>query len=365
MIWYAFVDPGFSWRLCLTLLHSVWQMALFALVAWCVERLWRKRSVERRYFVNVVALFAILAAMPITYVLTGVAERAGDAALETRTIATAEEYSPTTTATAAPDAVPFTPVEKLAPTPRAEMNGHMVDHTVSPASFVTRTSRGSSPAWFGLAPWFVALYAAGVIIMLARLVVAIMKANRIVAHAEIVTDGPLVDTLRSLAGQWSMKVIPALARAERIVVPTVIGFARPTVLLPLSAIGGLSADELEMILAHELAHVRRHDMWISLVQRLAEAALFFNPALWYVSRRISTLREYCCDEMTCRVRSASASEPRVRYAAALLRVVELAEPHGTTRGAFASLAATGRPPSEVRRRIARLFGEPLGEPLRV
>jgi hypothetical protein len=106
-------------------------------------------------------------------------------------------------------------------------------------------------------------------------------------------------------------------------------------------------------------------MWINLVQRLAEAVQFFNPALWYLSRRISTLREYCCDEMTCRAQLASAAEPRVRYATALLRVVELTKPNIAANNDLASLAASGRSPSEVRRRVARLFGEPLREPLRI
>ena len=76
-----------------------------------------------------------------------------------------------------------------------------------------------------------------------------------------------------------MRVVPVLARAEQIVTPKVIGLVRPTILLPASAVSGLSTDELELILAHELAHVRRYDMWVNLVQRLAEAVLFFNPAL--------------------------------------------------------------------------------------
>ena len=79
-----------------------------------------------------------------------------------------------------------------------------------------------------------------------------------------------------------------------------------------------------MILIHELAHVRRHDMWVNLLQRLAEAVLFFNPAAWYLTRRISTLREFCCDEMTCRAMAPVHAHSRREYALALLRVVELA-----------------------------------------
>jgi len=159
-------------------------------------------------------------------------------------------------------------------------------------------------------------------------------------------------------------MVPALAQAHGIVVPQVVGFLRPTILLPTSAIMGLTPEELEMILAHELAHVRRYDMWVSLVQRLAETVLFFNPGLWYLSRRISTYREYCCDEQTCRVASREPSAARLCYAQALMHVVELSGktfPHAE----LTALAATGSRPSELRRRVARLFGEPLREPVRI
>ena len=115
-----------------------------------------------------------------------------------------------------------------------------------------------------------------------------------------------------------------------------------------------------MILTHELAHVRRQDMWVNLLQRVAEALLFFNPALWYLSRRISTLREYCCDELTCRLSVQTKPEPRVRYAMALLRIAELSstcpERRALDANELATLAASGRSPSEMRRRVGSSAG---------
>ena len=201
--------------------------------------------------------------------------------------------------------------------------------------------------------------------MIARLTVGIVRAERLRSRGRPMDDKPVVEALARLAGVWSMRVVPVLATAERIVVPKVVGLLRPTILLPASALSGLSAGELEMILAHELAHVRRHDMWVNLLQRLAEAALFFNPALWLLSRRISSLREYCCDELACRGAEPRGGGAHLRYAQALLRVVELSQAAGTARADTAALAASGRSPSELRRRVARLFGEPLREPLQL
>ncbi len=142
------------------------------------------------------------------------------------------------------------------------------------------------------------------------------------------------------------------------------------ILLPTATLTGLAPAELELILAHELAHLRRGDLWMQLVQRLAEAVLFYNPALWYLTRRASTLREECCDDAVCNTAACGlAGEPteesRLTYATALVRVVELVNPRLATQAAAVTLAATGHGPSELRRRIARLVGEPVREPVRV
>jgi beta-lactamase regulating signal transducer with metallopeptidase domain/uncharacterized GH25 family protein len=365
MTWYAIVDPAFSGRLCLTLLHSLWQIALLALAAWCVDRFVRNLSVERRYVVNVTLLVAALVLMPITYVLIDVSEPPREIAGEAPTFAAADN-SQQRSVTPPPAEVPLIAVGGRKTTaPHFEPESRTRTYSSTDSSSVSQFTPRPSVRWLSLAPWIAALYAAGVVLMLARLGSAMIKANRLGAHADLITDGPLVDALRSLGREWSMKVVPTLARSEQIVVPRVVGIGRATILLPASAISGLTTDEVEMILAHELAHVRRYDMWVNLTQRLAEAVLFFNPTLWYISRRISVLREYCCDETACHARTSLASEPRLRYAIVLLRVAELAKPDAVAASHLAALAATGRPPSEMRRRVARLLGEPMREPLRV
>jgi beta-lactamase regulating signal transducer with metallopeptidase domain len=204
--------------------------------------------------------------------------------------------------------------------------------------------------------------------MLLRLLAGHLRIARVRAAATPVSAGPCVEFLTRLTEQWNLKVRPALTCAEQIVVPQVTGLLRPTILLPASVMSSLSAGELELILAHELAHIRRYDLWINLLQRLAEVVLFFNPALWYLSQRISLLREYCCDEMTCRIEAEdhrSLETARVVYSTALLRVAELAHRSRLSEPQLTSLSAAGKSPSEIRRRVARLFGEPLHEPLPV
>lgn len=354
MNWQTIIDPAICGRLCLTLLHSLWQVALLALLARGIEWLWARHSPEKSYTVYVAALVAALVAMPITFAMVyfdpTVAANNGDK----------------TNAAPAPQAVNAPILNATA----AEVAQPVANGNVLPQSSQA-TSRGSTSRvtesnpidWVDVAPWIMASYVLGVMVMLLRLTAGIIGAHRIATRAEIIQDGPFVDLLQTLARNWSMAVVPALACAERLVVPKVVGLIRPTILLPATAITGLSIPELEMVLAHELAHVKRYDMWVNLMQRLAEAVLFFNPALWYLSRRISAHREFCCDELTCDAMARSHTNPRAQYAWALLRVVELSHRLPDSSN-LAALAASGRSPSELRRRVARLFGEPIRDPLR-
>ncbi|WP_417392112.1 carboxypeptidase regulatory-like domain-containing protein [Gimesia sp.] len=367
MIWNSLLDPALSGRLCLTLLHSLWQVALLAALLWLVERCWQKITVERRYVLHVAALLFVLLALPVTFLLVGPAASTPVVISQAQTV---RDTLPSLAETK-PAAPPQFRSEKSELLPDAEplLAGNQrlqSASNISPEKTKTSPARRSQ-AWLWLAPWIVACYVAGVVLMLARLVVSSIRVQRLAASAERIIAGPLVNSLREVARKWSLKVVPVLARSEQIIVPRVTGILRPMILLPASAISGLTTDELELIIAHELAHIRRFDLWINLLQRFTEAILFFNPALWYLNHRISMLREYCCDEMTCQLKldSTSPFESRVNYATALLHVAELARRSSVSSGDLTSLAASGKSPSEIRRRVARLFGESLQEPMPV
>ncbi len=338
-------DPQLCNRICLTLAHSLWQVSLLAACAFLLVSCLRRDKPERGYSVYVGAMLLAIVALPITYWQLG-----SDSLVVNETLAAANE---TGWPTQSLEVLPPTEIVK----PRAD------SEPVSSAPAIVSNQAVTSFGFAAFAPWLLGVYLLGVVAMLLRVGQGVWKAQRLASLAQPLSSGPLVAALERLARSWSLRVLPRLAEAQHIIVPQVVGLLRPTILIPTSALTGLTPGELEMILAHELAHVRRHDMWVNLLQRLAEAVLFFNPALWYLSRQISIYREYCCDEQTCR--GADQSSPsRVQYAQALLRIVELS---GQTdqRPEIAALAASGGRPSELRRRVARLFGEPLREPIRV
>ena len=101
-------------------------------------------------------------------------------------------------------------------------------------------------------------------------------------------------------------------------VPTIVGCLRPVILLPASVVTGLPASHLDAVLAHELAHVRRHDYLVNVLQSLVETLLFYHPAVWWCSRQIRIEREHCCDDLV-----VEACGDRVVYAHALAQLEEL------------------------------------------
>ena len=105
---------------------------------------------------------------------------------------------------------------------------------------------------------------------------------------------------------------PRVRVCRRVAEAVAIGLFKPMILLPAAWLSELPPDMLEAVLAHELAHVRRLDLWVNLLQRLVETLLFYHPAMWWLSHRLRTERELCCDEL-----AATVTNDRVRYAETL------------------------------------------------
>lgn len=341
----ALFQSEFCGRLCLALGHSLWQAGAVAVVASAIAFALRRRSANVRYNVYLGGMLVALAAFPVTFAVlqtpqTSVAASTRDVAID------AALQLPSPVATAVPHSLSPT-IEQLAVTPAPSLAPH--------------SSLLASAPLPRFAPWIAAAYLIGVLAMAMRLALGMWSAGALSRRAAV-AGGDLALRLEHIARLWKLRVVPRLAVSAEVMVPKVVGILRPVILLPLSATTGLAPDQLDMILAHELAHVRRHDLWVNLLQRLAETLLFFNPAIWYLSRRLTTLREFACDELVCTGHDGNAAST-ARYAAALVRVAELSRPRAAEQ--IAAIAATGKGPSELRRRVARLVGEPLREPVRL
>ncbi len=284
--------PGIVRVLAWTLLHFFWQGALVAAALAGALALLRHRSAGLRYGVAIVAL-AVMAAMPaLTGWWLGSLEPgpSGDDAMA------ATVQTPATSVIAAtPQARGTTP----APSPRASRSagGHWLDPTL---------------------PWLVGLWLAGIGTLSLVHLGGWLRVRRLRTRSVRPAAPRWRHACRSLARRLGIRRPVELLESTRITVPVVVGWLKPVVLFPASTFTGLAPRQLESILAHELAHVRRHDYLVNVLQVAVETLLFYHPAVWWCSRQVRDLREHCCDDL-----AVAVCGDRMVYARALADLEEL------------------------------------------
>ena len=160
--------------------------------------------------------------------------------------------------------------------------------------------------------WAICFWLAGVMVMLLRVICVVVGGSRLRQQCSVLEDERILALVEQLRKSLGIGRRIRVAVGEHIPVPGVVGCIWPILLLPLSMVSGVPSDELRAILAHELAHVRRYDYLVNFCQMVIEAILFFNPAVWWISRQIRFEREACCDKA-----GVTATGQRIRYAEVL------------------------------------------------
>lgn len=314
-----------------SLVHFVWQGAAVAVACGVLLTLAGNRSPVLRYAVSVAAL-VVMAALPITTAirLSGV-PRAGLA-----------------TGTALTDVA--APVTDLVGAASGTVTTGMEEAKTDAAAETARPGPSSWVAWFRARlehamPSLVFLWLAGVLALSLRLLGGWAWARRLTTTGVRTASVQYSAMLKDLAARLRVTRAVRLLESTLIQVPAVVGWLRPTLLFPVSLASGLTTQQIEVLLAHELAHVRRHDYAVNLLQAVIETVLFYHPAVWWLSRRIREEREHCCDDLAVAV----TGSPRA-YAGALLELEKL-------RAGDLGLAAAATGGSLVRR-IRRLLSPP-------
>lgn len=198
-----------------------------------------------------------------------------------------------------------------------------------------------------LLPWLAPAWIAGVLLFQLRCLASWMAAGRLRRVGICGAPAGWTEKLESLRARLRMTRPVTLMESCLAEVPVVIGHLRPIILMPVGLLAGLPAGQIESILLHELAHIRRADYLVNLVQSLVEGLLFYHPAVWWISRVIRMERENCCDDLVVAT-NVDAHE----YATAL---AALAEQRWSMRDA--ALAATG---GHLVKRIRRLLARGEG-----
>ena len=191
-------------------------------------------------------------------------------------------------------------------------------------------------------PYLPAVWLAGSLCALMFLLTGLIGVSGLRRSSRILAAGDLPRRVRALADSLGIARRVSIGVCDRLTVPVLIGVIRPLILLPPAALCGWSTDQLEMVLLHELAHLRRWDNVINILQRLVESVLFFHPVVWWLSEWLSLERESCCDRLVVGRRG----QP-VAYAEVLL---ELAGSRHRRREAVLAMADR-----MVMTRIRRLF----------
>jgi beta-lactamase regulating signal transducer with metallopeptidase domain len=198
-------------------------------------------------------------------------------------------------------------------------------------------------------PQIVLVWLTGVLLLSVRLLFGWLRAHAIAKKNAVDAAPEWQRAAGRLAHALKLRRVVQLLESAAVEVPTVIGWLRPVVLLPAATLTGLSTEQMEMILAHELAHIRRNDFFVNLMQAVVETLLFYHPAVWWISHRIRVEREHCCDDV-----AVSVSGKPLVYARALTRLEEL-----RIEDAQAFVAANG---GSLIGRIRRLAGTRVESP---
>ena len=361
-------DKGLVDRIGWTLLNSLWQFTLLMIIYLAAERLLAKRSPQARYLAGVLTMGFMLSALPVTFLVLGQHSLAAvvpegvnlsepkptktDASLSSTSSeelalpGTRSSESSQADSQSSAEVHLSSSAEHSGVHSETALSGHKKysggGHAISGA--LMKTSQIVHP-WL---PYVVYCWILGTLLASVRPGLGWLTVHKLKTTGSTPVPESVRQLLLETARRVGLSTHVDVIQSSLVTVPGVVGWLRPVILLPAGVVTGLTTQQLEAILAHELAHIRRHDYLINLFQALLETLLFYHPAVWWVSHRIRLHREDCCDE--CAVSQVS---DRVTYAGALLAVHDL-------RGSvpMPMLSAKG---GSLHARIRRIVGqeEPL------
>src|ERR1700691_3600852 len=292
-----------------SLFHFLWQGAIVALLLTSALRLLRNRSSHLRYAAACCALVLMAASPLVTF-----------GWLAVNSSAAGETFSH-----------PIAEKNQML-TPRNDLGGPSIPWVDRLAESFDRSL-----------PWVLAAWFTGTTFLLCRLNIGLIVARRMKSIAVQPVGIELQKLFHNLRRRLGVVRSVSLMNSALVQVPTVIGWLRPLVLLPVECLTGLSTIQIEAIFAHELAHIRRHDYLVSVFQSIVEAVLFYHPAVWWVSGQVRREREDCCDDLAVKISGDSLA-----YAKALSFLEE--------RRGSSPAVALGANGGVLAMRIKRLLG---------
>ena len=316
-----------------TLVHALWQGVLTAILLGVLLVLMYRFSSKTRYFITIFAMSFFLLMTAVTFTILyrpqeqPVAERVAEAM-----------PGEVLTAPAAPAAT-----EKL-PVPLKRIQDETNERLASVQSLLA----GIREYFKRHMPLIVTGWLMGVALLFLKFLGGLAYLQRIKNYK----TGPMSDRWTNAASELCRKlhiVRPVRYLTSRIITtPMTAGFLKPVIILPARLLTGLSAKQIEGILLHELAHIRRNDYLVNILQSIVEILFFYHPAVWWMSARVRDERENCCDDIAIAISGETTG-----YARALISVQEAA-----IGGPVPALGFAGTGQSQFAQRIRRIFNQP-------
>ncbi len=250
-----------------TLVHSIWQAAIIGLVLLVILRMVPKSNAQLKYWLALTALAGVV-------FWGGYTLKEQVQSIRPYDIATAEQ---------------LTALWEISPNLAVAQNyglGVVQNYTLE---FMTKLQPYMTTL---VVVWFL-----GALLLLVRLQGSMIYLSKLRRSQLQPLPQDWVWKVQELAHQLRIHKTIQIAESALAQVPMVIGHIKPIILLPVGIITGLPAREVEAVIAHELAHVKRYDYLINILQTIVESLLFFNPVVWWISQVIRKQREHCCDDL--------------------------------------------------------------------
>ncbi|WP_367391512.1 M56 family metallopeptidase [Lewinella sp. LCG006] len=309
-----FLDSSMAETLGWTVLHSLWQGILLALIVKICLQLGAKWTARRRYYLAYSALLAQVVAAVGTFYYLLPASLPEEQGMQ--------------------DILPLLPtLVVLAESPNL---WQQVEDFITPSL-----------------PLIVVVWWTGMVFFLFRLSVNYLWWNSLRHREHLPVPAAWEDSFQALKERMQIKSKVQLRLSALISGPLLIGQLKPLILLPVALVNQLSLKEVEAVIAHELAHLQRYDYLLNGVQLFLEAVFYYHPAIWWLGTEIRMLREQCCDDLAIRHTGNSLT-----YAKTLLAVAE----HQRQVPSQFALGLLGENKHQLLHRIQRILNQPVKQP---
>ena len=373
----------FGW----TLLHSVWQFGVIAICVlianFAVSFFGGVRRAKFRYVIGYLAMVAMVVVSTATFLLqqspnVAVAIDVGNSLAVERAepfirtdILTVDEHTEKPSAVAVPNtqqpisaelaAVELGAVELDAAELGAVEWAEATSEDISVKSSMETWTQGFITGCHKRFRLLVILWFLGAVLFSLRSFASCWEMSRLRRGKHLTISLELDRRAKQIAAKLGIVRTIMVRTSSRVDVPLAFGMFKPIVLLPVYILSELTPQQVDLILAHEIAHIRRHDFFANLLQTTVESIFFYHPATWWISSAVRVERENCCDDLAMKV----VAGDRIAYARTLLAIDE----RRTNKPGLALAASgnashrTGMRGSSLRRRIQRIIGKPSRTPI--